>query len=1219
VVRILCPTFVAALVAIALSTTVLAQGSSTHQDSSANVALTNSKPSTAEQNARDQSVEYPKPSPAVENLLAEVSRSGAKPIESLKLADSALQTARELKDITGEAMVQELRGRVLQELQRPDDAETAWEKAAYAWAASGEIILQIRALMQATTLSGTRQGAKELFNEILSAAKREHGCAPGFVEMLDRAGTSASAAEQRQIGLDLLSTALAFAEKCTPNSTVFVETLNQLAAWTLKKGANDSGVHFRVGKEYYVRALSLAEKLAPDSMLVADSLRGIGRAELGTENFPSARDYYLRALAIQQRLAPESLEVASTLDDLGELATLESELQSAGQYYQHALAIQERLAPESGDVAVSLRRLGVVQIYKGELSSASETIQRALSIEEKLHNVIFPDLMDLGLVATEQGDLTAARNYFERVLQIVMRNAPHSYVVAAALGNLREVASREGDWNAALDYGKRAIAMFQQMSAQRDLADEYVGLGEIFYEQGKFESAGQYYRSALEIGENIAPTSLDVANSLIHLEKKRANVQANSKAATEYYTRALDIAEKSAPSSPETAEALNGLGELAYQQGDLVSAEKYQRRAIELRERTLGPTHPDLARSLHDLALTLAVSGKSSEALVLASRAEQIGREHLRLSIQALSERQALAYASARVSSLPLLLTLAADNPKGNAFVQEAFDSLILSRALVFDEMAARHRTIHYSEDPEVKRLNSQLVSARARLSTLVIRGIGDKSPEIYLKLLDEARKEKELAEQSLAEKSSAFRRQQHRNRVGLREVSANLPPGAALVAFARYNRHSLKLSRLNGEAPVTVPSYVAFILRSGGASATVVPLGTAKEIEISLRDWQKQIAQQAEYGITATGNLEVAYRKTGLVLRKKVWDPVAAKIRNCQRIFVIPDGALHLVNFSSLPIGEAGYLIESSPVIHYLSTERDLIALESPEPTHGLFVLGAPAFDETKLFASLSTTGPKSTAQAGTPTFRGTRSACKAFQSMHFEPLPGSSREIHEVAALWSGKVLPRFRGVSPDFTQEPTVELEGAMASEPALKSQAQGKRVLHLATHAFFMDGRCTSALDSSDLRMVSPITGDNPLLLSGLALAGANHRNAAGEDEDDGIITAEEIASLDLSGTDWAVLSACDTGGGELKAGEGVFGLRRAFQIAGVNTVIMSLWPVEDEMTRQWMKILYQEHFIDGKDTDASVQASSLTILHQRRAKHLSTHPFFWAALIAVGNS
>ncbi len=140
----------------------------------------------------------------------------------------------------------------------------------------------------------------------------------------------------------------------------------------------------------------------------------------------------------------------------------------------------------------------------------------------------------------------------------------------------------------------------------------------------------------------------------------------------------------------------------------------------------------------------------------------------------------------------------------------------------------------------------------------------------------------------------------------------------------------------------------------------------------------------------------------------------------------------------------------------------------------------------------------------------------------------------------------------------------------------------------------------------------------MLLSGLVLAGANHRGAAGFDEDDGILTAEEIAAMDLSGVEWAVLSACDTGVGEIENGEGVFGLRRAFQVAGARTLIMSLWSVEDQATRVWMHALYEGRLLKGFGTAEAVREASLRALRDRREKGQSTHPFFWGAFIAAGD-
>ena len=138
------------------------------------------------------------------------------------------------------------------------------------------------------------------------------------------------------------------------------------------------------------------------------------------------------------------------------------------------------------------------------------------------------------------------------------------------------------------------------------------------------------------------------------------------------------------------------------------------------------------------------------------------------------------------------------------------------------------------------------------------------------------------------------------------------------------------------------------------------------------------------------------------------------------------------------------------------------------------------------------------------------------------------------------------------------------------------------------------------------------------LAGLALAGANHRADAGPDEEDGVLTAMEIANLDLDGVEWAVLSACDTGVGESVSGEGVFGFRRAFRIAGARTVVMSLWPVEDDATLAWMTSLYESRLENGMSTAASVRQAGIDLLQARRENGLSTHPFFWGAFIAAGD-
>jgi hypothetical protein len=156
---------------------------------------------------------------------------------------------------------------------------------------------------------------------------------------------------------------------------------------------------------------------------------------------------------------------------------------------------------------------------------------------------------------------------------------------------------------------------------------------------------------------------------------------------------------------------------------------------------------------------------------------------------------------------------------------------------------------------------------------------------------------------------------------------------------------------------------------------------------------------------------------------------------------------------------------------------------------------------------------------------------------------------------------------------------------------------------------------------DLDADCPDTGigrENPLLRSGLAFSGANHRGEAGREQEDGVLTAEEAASLDLQAAEWVVLSGCDTGVGDVRAGEGVLGLRRAFLEAGARTLIASLWPVGDDDARQWMTSLYRARFVSRRSTVEAIRDADVQQLRSRRAGGKSTHPFYWAGFVAVGD-
>jgi CHAT domain-containing protein len=323
----------------------------------------------------------------------------------------------------------------------------------------------------------------------------------------------------------------------------------------------------------------------------------------------------------------------------------------------------------------------------------------------------------------------------------------------------------------------------------------------------------------------------------------------------------------------------------------------------------------------------------------------------------------------------------------------------------------------------------------------------------------------------------------------------------------------------------------------------------------------------------------------------------------------IVPDGALNLLPFAALPMETTRYVVDAGPTIHYLSAERDLVAPASARVGRGLLAIGGAGYGEIAADDAARDTGR--------------RSGCGTFDSIGFLPLPAALREAQDVAAFW--------RTLHGGAATEELSLLTGARASEAAFKRLGPGRRHLHVATHGFFLDescegrmyggrgvGRLNRAKSKHPEAAARRQLPDNPLLLSGLALAGANRRFAAKPTDEDGILTAEEVAALDLDGVEWAVLSACNTGIGEIKVGEGVFGLRRAFRVAGARTTIMSLWDVEDRAARAWMRPLYEGRLRDKLSTAEAVRHASLTVLRDRRAKRLNTHPFYWAGFVAAGD-
>jgi CHAT domain-containing protein/tetratricopeptide (TPR) repeat protein len=994
----------------------------------------------------------------------------------------------------------------------------------------------------------------------------------------------------------------------TTDATEIVESLEDLAVPLIYQE------RFRDAQSALEEALRVRDAGATLSpMLLAHTLSLAALLHRYDGSYAVGTEFAERALDIRRRLSPEHPATGITLQIRGDLQFLTGDIAAARRTWSDALSLDVRvLRPGHPAIIAIQRRLAAAANAFGERAEQHQLLEQALQNAERSLapcSLEFPRLLgDSASAAMYDSEYVEAQKLYVRARSVHERcDGPKNTDTGTVIFNQANLAVRMGDIATAEKLYQQAISIWTNALGA---SHPYVAMGldahaDVLALRGLGNRSATLYERALQIRQQaLGPDHPDVAWTLVNLARVRL-LASSFEEALRLVGQAVDIYRRTGASDDPDhfARALSLMAQIHTGRAEYDQAESSLNEALSTRERIFGASDPLVAETRAEIAALDFRLGSNQRSLVNALNAERIGREHLRTTVRYLPERQALTYAARRPKGLDLALSIAASDSSPDA--AQVFESAIRSRSVVLDELAARAQAAQTS-DPGLTASTATLFAARQRFANLMMRNYTEPG-SVPLTMLEDARKQKEDAEAALAERSTAFRNERARSEIGLAEVRAALPRDSALVAFIRYDRTIINPPGGPGAAassgptskpPVATPSYIAFVIRTG-SDMFVAPLGSAAVIDGLVSNWRAQMT--GIIGAAAPTAAEQSYRAAGAALRRRVWDPLREPLSGAKTVFIVPDGTLSLVSFVALPVGQAQYLIEDGPVIHYLSAERDLVAGPASTSTgRGLLAVGGAAFDDAGSFVPPS---KRSTA--------GLRSACATSEPLTFGPLDGTRQEVQDVARLW---------------TDSPADLLQGGAASERAFKQSAPGHRVLHLATHGFFL-GSCASTR-AAGTRSVGGLVAaratqsagldESPLLQSGLALAGANRRAAAGPGDEDGILTAEEVTALHLDGVEWAVLSACDTGLGAVRASEGVLGLRRAFQVAGVRTIIMSLWPVDDQATRLWMLALYQGRLQQHFSTSDAVQYADLSMLRARRTQRQSTHPFYWAAFVAAGD-
>ncbi|HET9235594.1 MAG TPA: CHAT domain-containing protein, partial [Candidatus Eisenbacteria bacterium] len=380
---------------------------------------------------------------------------------------------------------------------------------------------------------------------------------------------------------------------------------------------------------------------------------------------------------------------------------------------------------------------------------------------------------------------------------------------------------------------------------------------------------------------------------------------------------------------------------------------------------------------------------------------------------------------------------------------------------------------------------------------------------------------------------------------VELAEILGRLEPNQTLVAFAT-----------GSQGAGTKQTLGAFVARGADRSSKWIQLGRTAEIENLVEDWLRGLGRPPSDPKNVAAE-EAACRKLGQKVRDRVWQPIEKLFAGANEVFIVPEGVVHEVPWLALPETKGRYLADGSITIRIIDAERDLL-LPSQSSGDRLLALGGPDFDQDATAALVTDRDPS----------RAWR--CTGTETLALSPLPAAKAEAVDVAEMWS--------------SSSSTTVLLGMDASEPAFKAQASGHAVIHIATHGVMLDDSCSTYRGATrGVGGLEPVASATPAVQSSkkkpvqekpspqhpwlgrqvwLALSGANRPPEMDQDENEGLLTAEEVLTLDLRGTEWVVLSACHSAAATNWSREGVVGMQRSFHLAGASSVIASHWSIGD---------------------------------------------------------
>lgn len=980
-------------------------------------------------------------------------------------------------------------------------------------------------------------------------------------------------------------------------------TLNNLA------GLYESLGRYSEAERLHLDALAMTEKILGDNHPnLAYYLNNIAALYDSQGRYLEAEKNYLKALEILQNFLSEDHPIlAITLNNLGQAYAFQGRFLESDQQHNQALAMRRRLfGVEHPDIAQSLANLGDLYREQGKYFQAKEYSLAALAMRQKFlgenHFDVAQSLNSLAAIYASQGEYLKAEDTYLSTLKILKGLLGDSHPdIANNLNNIAELYRKQGRYN---DAEQKLLEVYEMRkiflgNEHPDIVYTLNSIAETYRLQGRYHEAELKYLEALNMGKRLLgdnhPDVINILNSLAVFYEFQGNyIKAEStlqqvlkftkkifgnehpfvasalnnlasvydslggyEEAEKIHLAVLKMRQRLfGEQHPDISVTLNNLAEMYFACGRYSEAEQKHREVIHMRKALLGEEHPDIAQSLNSLAKVLAASNNFDDSLSYRIEASLINDKIIGRAFAFSSENDRLAFLEKIRGNFDFFLSLIyqhlSHSPRA---LQQAFLFVLKRKALTASVLAIQNEAIYSQRYPHLTDKFQQLCDLSAQL--------------IHLSFSTPKTEELATYPEKLAQLQAQINTLQKQLTLAIPEiqlvepipdldtVASALPNDSILIEFVRFQVFNFHAIPANQEIQWRPARYVAFILPANQPDAIrMIDLGTAEPIDNLIFRFRLQASDnsnnQSVQGLQKKATQlrklkQVFYNSTPAIqLSQAIIRPIREFTTQSKHLILAPDGNLNLVPFQILPTDETGdRLLMDDCTISYLSVGRDILRSKQKisQPSTPL-IIADPDFDLVS--GHSDTTFP----------------IAENIKAELLNTL-ASDKLKRAIGTKYLGESIARKLKNARLYTGQAALETLLITNHCPA---------IILIATHGIFIPDSTKQPLNNLD------VTIQNPMMRSGLAFAGANTWLAGGsipKQAGKGFALAQEIATLDLRANEITVLSACDTARGDIKIGEGVFGLRRAFAVAGAKTLIMSLWSVPDKATA-----LLMERFFDN---------------------------------------